>query len=81
MPIFAMWRRTVARTKMTLNKLEREVITDSMLKIQSIQASLEEIDTTKLRDIDEIYSCLSTANKSFRAALRPGPFHKKQIKR
>jgi hypothetical protein len=65
---------------MTLNKLEREVLTDSMLKIQSIQASLNEIDATKLQDIDEIHSCLSTANKSFRAALRPGLSHKKQVK-
>jgi hypothetical protein len=66
---------------MTLNKLEREVITDSMLKIQSIQASLEEIDTAKLRDIDEIHSCLNTANKSFRSALRSGSAYNKQIKR
>jgi hypothetical protein len=64
-----------------LNKLEREVITDSMLKIQSIQASLSEIDTTKLQDIDEIHSCLMNAHRSFRAALRPGAPHKKQIKR
>ncbi|MGA2118753.1 MAG: hypothetical protein ABSH56_28870 [Bryobacteraceae bacterium] len=62
-----------------LTKLEREVITDSMLKIQSIQASLEEIEGAKLLDIDEIHSCLKTANSSFRAALRTGP--SKQIKR
>ena len=56
---------------MTLNKLEREVLTDSMLKIQSIQASLDEIDATKIGDIDEIHSCLNTAGQSFRAALKP----------
>ena len=57
---------------MPLTKLEREVITDSMLKIQSIQASLDHIDRTKLLDHDEIHSCLRTADKSFRAALREG---------
>jgi hypothetical protein len=54
---------------MTLTKLEREVITDSMLKIQSIQASLNQIDETKLIDSEQIQSCLKTANRSFRAAL------------
>jgi hypothetical protein len=57
---------------MPLTKLEREVITDSMLKIQSIQTSLDQIDETKLQDSDEIHSCLRTAHKSFRAALKGG---------
>ncbi len=67
-----MRKRTAALTTMALTKLEREVITDSMLKIQSIQASLNQIDETKLVDSEEIHSCLRTANKSFRAALRAG---------
>lgn len=62
-----------------LTRLEREVITDSMLKIQSIQASLDEIDGSKVLDIDEIHSCLKTANRNFRAALKSDP--SKQIKR
>jgi hypothetical protein len=66
---------------MTLNKLEREVITDSILKIQSVQSSLDEIDNTKLLDIDEIHSCLRSANKSFRAALRSVPSARKHTKR
>jgi hypothetical protein len=53
-----------------LSKLEREVITDSMLKIQSIEASLQQIDGSKILDIDEIQGCLRTAGKSFRTALR-----------
>jgi hypothetical protein len=57
---------------MALNKLEREVITDSMLKIQSVQGSLNQIDATKLQDIDEIRSCLKSASNSFRAALMSG---------
>ncbi len=62
---------------MSLNKLEREVITDSMLKIQSIQASLGQIDESKVPDKDEIYTCLKHANNSFRAALRVNSPHKK----
>ena len=57
---------------MPLTKLEREVITDSMLKLQSVQASLRQIDDTKFLDSEEIRSCLKTANKSFRAALDAG---------
>lgn len=55
---------------MPLTKLEREVITDSMLKIQSIQASLDQIEEAKIPDHDEIESCLEDADKSFRVALR-----------
>jgi hypothetical protein len=55
---------------MSLTTLEREVITDSMLKVQSIQASLDQIDGTKVIDIDEIHSCLKKAGNSFRTALR-----------
>ena len=65
---------------MPLNKLEREVITDSMLKIQSIQTSLQEIDGSKVPEIDDIHSCLKSANSSFRIALRNGSSLKKQTK-
>lgn len=74
-----MWRSTAARILMPLTTLEREVITDSMLKIQSVQASLDQIDGSKVLDIDEIHSCLKTASRSFSAALRTGP-SKKQIR-
>ena len=62
---------------MLLTKLEREVITDSMLKLQSIQASLNQIDETKLLDSEEIQSCLRSASNSFRAALKAGLPQKK----
>jgi hypothetical protein len=52
-----------------------------MLKIQSIQASLDQIDDSKLVDSEEINSCLKTANHSFRTALRIGSPEKKQPKR
>jgi hypothetical protein len=55
---------------MPLTKLEREVITDSMLKVQSIQASLGHIDESKIPDHEEIENCLDNADKSFRSALR-----------
>ena len=58
---------------MSLTTLEREVITDSMLKIQSIQTSLDQISRDKLSDVDEIDKCLKAANRSFIAALRTGP--------
>jgi len=58
---------------MELSKLEREVITDSMLKIQSIAAALKQIDGSKLADMNDIESCLKTADNSFRTALRNGP--------
>jgi hypothetical protein len=52
-----------------------------MLKIQSIQASLEQIDAEKLSHIAEIHSCLKTASRSFSAALRTSPSPRKQIRR
>jgi hypothetical protein len=47
-----------------------------MLKIQSIQASLNQIDETKLVDSREIHKCLRSANMSFRAALKAGSSEK-----
>jgi hypothetical protein len=55
---------------MSLTKLEREAITDSMLKIQSIQASLEQVDDKKLIHMEEIHDCLENADHSFRLALK-----------
>ncbi len=55
---------------MALTTLEREVITDSMLKIQSVQASLDQIEGNKVINLDEINNCLKSACKSFRNALR-----------
>ena len=55
-----------------LTKLEREVITDSMLKIGSIQASLRQIDGSKIPDSEEIQGCLQLAGNNFRDALKSG---------
>lgn len=59
-----------ARTFMQLTRLEREAINDSVLKIESIQASLEQVNECKIPDIEEIHKCLNTADRSLRAALR-----------
>jgi hypothetical protein len=48
--------------KMPLSKLEREVITDSMLKVQSIQSSLENIDDAKIPAAEDIHDCLEEAD-------------------
>lgn len=70
MPIFATWNPITAQTKMPLTRLEREAITDSVLKIQSIQASLKQVEVTKIPDRQEIESCLESADKNLRVALR-----------
>lgn len=62
---------------MYLTRVEREAITDSVLKIQSIQASLDQVDEAKIPDMEEIHICLKTAHKSLRGVLREGPSHKK----
>lgn len=61
-----------ARKLMPLTRLEREILTDSLLKIQSIEASLEQLDELEIPDLDEIHSCLRTANNSFLTVLRGG---------
>jgi hypothetical protein len=61
---------------MTLTNVEREKITDSVLKIQSVRASLEDLDDTKIPDYDEIAGCLSIVDKNLRLALRQVPAKK-----
>jgi hypothetical protein len=61
---------------MTLTNVEREKITDSVLKIQSVRASLEDLDDTKIPDFDEIAGCLSIVDKNLRLALRQVPAKK-----
>jgi hypothetical protein len=58
---------------MALSRVERAKITDSALKIQSAQASLEELDQTKVEDFDAIQDCLEMAETNLRQALRENP--------
>ncbi len=54
---------------MRLTTVERERITDSMLKIQSARANLEHVDGGKIPAADEIDSCLETANGNLKITL------------
>ena len=54
---------------MKLTDVERERITDSMLKIQSIRLSLDEVEEGKIPHVDEIDSCLENADHNLRIAL------------
>jgi hypothetical protein len=67
---------------MSLTRLEREAITDSVLKIQSIQASLEQVEDARIPDRDEIESCLESADKSLRVVLeKDSPDNERPCKR
>jgi hypothetical protein len=61
---------------MRFTKLEREKITDGFLSIQAAQTSLGEIDEDKLPEIDEIQTCLKSADNTLRRALRYTPVRK-----
>ena len=63
-----------------MTRLEREILTDSMLKIQSVQASLDQLDEVKLLDRPEIENCLESANASLRDALHNGTVEEKPAK-
>jgi hypothetical protein len=55
---------------MALTRVERAKITDSALKIQSAQASLEHLDKTKVEGFEDIEDCLEVADANLRQALR-----------
>lgn len=54
---------------MKLTTVEREKITDGMLKIQSARATLHRVDNSKIPNAEEIEACLDTADSSLREAL------------
>ncbi|HVW10369.1 MAG TPA: hypothetical protein VHC90_17395 [Bryobacteraceae bacterium] len=49
--------------------MEREKLTDSMLKIQSVRTTLGQVDESKVPDSEEIHRCLEDADASLRTAL------------
>jgi len=55
---------------MALTNVEKEKINDSVLKIQSVRASLENIDENKIPDFREVRHCLSVIDKNLQIALR-----------
>ena len=54
---------------MKLTDVERERVTDSMLKIQSVRANLEEVDLSKIPHRGDIEACLNNTDKRLRQAL------------
>ncbi len=59
----------------TLTNVERERITDSVLKIQSVRNSLDLVDETKLPAKADIDTCLESADQNLRTALGYLPSH------
>jgi hypothetical protein len=57
----------------SLTLVERERITDSVLKIQSVRHSLESMDDDKIPSKEEIENCLENADQNLRAALGYAP--------
>jgi len=52
-----------------LTRVERERITDSVLKIQSARLALKEVDHGKIPSQEEIETCLEDADENLRTAL------------
>ena len=55
---------------MKLTQAEKERITDSQMKLQSVANSLRHVDPKKLADFEDIQECLEDADKSLGGALR-----------
>lgn len=58
---------------MALNRSDRERISDNRLKIQSVAASLHQLDKAKIPNFDEIQECLEDAEASLKDALSKRP--------
>jgi hypothetical protein len=54
---------------MKLTDTERERITDGVLKIQSVRASLDHVGPSKIPKRHEVEECLKSVDHNFRAAL------------
>jgi len=55
---------------MPLNRVEREQIQDSKLKLQSAAHVLGQMDPNKIDDLEGIQDCLEDARKSLSDALK-----------
>ena len=54
---------------MKLTETERERLTDGVLKIQSVRASLDHVEKSKIPQREEIDECLQKIDHSFRESL------------
>jgi hypothetical protein len=57
---------------MKLTPTECDRITDSVLKIESVRASLDQLDEKKVPDIEEMEECLEGVDNGLREALGYG---------
>jgi hypothetical protein len=55
---------------MGLTKVEKERISDSRMKLQSVSTSLDHIDPDKVPGVEDIQECLDEAEKALSGALR-----------
>jgi len=55
---------------MGLSRQEKERLSDSRMKIQSVADSLSHVDPDKVPNFDEIEECLDEADKNLDKALR-----------
>jgi hypothetical protein len=67
-----------------LTLVERERITDSVLKIQSVRDSLEQVNEETIPSKEEMEHCLENVDHNLRAALgyaaAPAPAEKGEFK-
>ena len=54
---------------MKLTETEHERITDGVLKIQSVRASIDHLDKSKVPNKEDLEECLENVDESFREAL------------
>ena len=57
-------------SRMPLTRVEKERITDSRLKLQSVARSLKHVNPKKLKKMEEIQECLENAEETLGGALR-----------
>ena len=58
------------RPSVSLSKVDRERISDSRLKIQSVAETLGDVDPEQIPRVHDIQECLADAEKTLSAALR-----------
>ena len=55
---------------MALKRAEKEQITDSRLKLQSVTNTMKRVNPAEIKDLEDIEDCLEDADKILGEALR-----------
>jgi hypothetical protein len=55
---------------MALKRVEKERITDSRLKLQSVTNTLKRVNPAEIKDLEDIEDCLKDADRILGDALR-----------